>query len=341
MKKALLATPFIFFGSLLAQQQEEIKTPEQIQAELNQAERDFKTAQAMFIPWYTGPLITGSANNVPEGKWNIQVYLFSTLNHAVYDNDRKSIDVPNIWVLQPLLIVQRGLTSWLDATIGPQGFFRWRKGENAQEFGDFTLSFGLQVLKQTPYVPSIRVTIGESFPTGRFERLNPKKAGIDASGIGAYATIVGLFFNKIYWQNPLHPVSVRLAATYEIPNHDVRVKNFNAFGGGFGTDGDVSVGQTLNLDLGVEVSLTQKWVFAMDVAYFYSRETTFKGNPGFDAFGNPAIVGGPQSDQLSLAPAIEYNVSEQGGFIGGVWFSVTGRNSANFVSLVLSYTWLF
>lgn len=341
MKKNLLAIPFIFSLPLFAQQQREIKTPEQIQAELDQAQKDFETAQKMFIPWYTGPLITGSANNLPAGKWNIQPYLFFTVNHAVYDDDRKSIDVPNVWIIQPLFILQRGLTSWLDATIGPQGFFRWRKGESAAEFGDLTLSFGLQVLKQTPYVPSIRITIGESFPTGRFEKLSPNKAGIDASGIGAYATIIGLFFNKIYWENPLHPVSVRIAATYEIPNHEVSVQDFNTFGGGFGTDGNVCVGQTLNLDLGVEVSLTQQWVFAMDVAYFYSRETTFKGNPGVDAFGNPASVGGPSADQLSLAPAIEYNVSERGGFIGGIWFSVTGRNSPNFVSLVLSYTYLF
>jgi len=113
------------------------------------------------------------------------------------------------------------------------------------------------------------------------------------------------------------------------------------FGGGFGTDGDVSVGQTLNLGLGVEVSLTEHWVFATDFAYAYSRETTFKGNPGQEAPGMPASVGGPSSDQFSIAPAIEYNVSDRGGFIGGVWFSVTGRNSANFVGLVLSYTWLF
>lgn len=341
MKKNLLAISFVFCSHLLSQQAEEIKTPEQIQAELDQAQKDFETAQKMFIPWYTGPLITGSANNVPEGKWNLQPYLFFTVNHAQYNDDRKSIDMPNVWIIQPLLVIQRGLTSWLDVTVGPQGFFRWRKGKDAQEFGDLAVTFGLQVVKQTPYVPSVRITIGESFPTGRYERLNPNKAGIDASGIGAYATIVGLFLNKIFWENPLHPVSVRFAGTYEIPNHEVRVKNFNTFGGGFGTRGDVCVGQTLNLDLGIEVSITQNWVFATDIAYFYSLETTFRGNPGITAPGIPASVGGPPSDQLSIAPAIEYNVSERGGFIGGIWFSVTGRNSPNFVSLVLSYTWLF
>ncbi|NGX47628.1 MAG: hypothetical protein K1000chlam3_01007 [Chlamydiae bacterium] len=340
MKKILLAT-ILSSARIIAQETPEVKTPEQIQAELDKAQADFEIAQKMFIPWYTGPLITGSANNVPAGKWNIQPYLFFLLDHAQYNDNRKSINVPDIWTIQPLLVLQRGLNSWLDATLVQFGLFKWREGEKAQEYGDLNLTLGHQLVNETPYVPSIRVTIGESFPTGHYQKLSPDKAGIDASGSGAFATIVGLFVSKIFWEIPIHPVRVRFAGTYEIPNHDVLVKNFNAFGGGFGTNGDVSVGQTLNLDLGIEVSLTEHWVFATDFAYAYSRETTFKGNPGLTALGTPASVGGPSSDQFSIAPAIEYNISDRGGFIGGVWFSVTGRNSANFVGIILSYTWLF
>jgi hypothetical protein len=338
MKKYLLAIATLLSLHLSAQ---EIKTPEQIQAELDQAQADFETAQKMFIPWYTGPLITGSANNVPAGKWNIQPYLFFLWTHAEYNDNRKSISVPTLFTLRPLLVLQRGLTDWLDVTITPFGQFNWRESRYAQAFGDFTLTFGHQLVKETPYIPSVRITLGESFPTGQYEKLSSTKGGIDASGSGAFETVVGLFVSKVFWQMPLHPIRLRFAGTYSIPNHDVGVKDFNAYGGGFGTRGDVCVGQTLNLDGAIEVSLTQHWVFAMDVAYTYSRESTFKGYSGFTPLGTPASVGAPTSDQLSLAPAIEYNVSDRGGFIGGAWFTVTGRNSGNFAGLVLSYTWLF
>ena len=50
--------------------QEEHKTPQQIQQELNQAEKDFQRAKEMFVPWYTGPLVTPSASMMPPGPIN-------------------------------------------------------------------------------------------------------------------------------------------------------------------------------------------------------------------------------------------------------------------------------
>lgn len=327
-----------FISDLPAQ---EIKTPEQIEGELDKAERDFQIAEKMFIPWYTGPLITGSANNVPARKVNIQGYLYFNTQFAQFNKNRKSIDVPNIYTLNPLLLVQRGLTNWLDFTVVGQGFFRWRKGEEAQFFGDTTTTFGFQLVKQSAHKPSVRFTLGETYPTGRYQHLNSKKNGIDATGAGAFQTVVGLNISRILWWIKLHPISLRLATSYAIPDHKVKVKSFNAYGGGIGTNGKVSVGQSLNIDIGIEVSLTQKWVFATDIAYTYSNKSSFSGNPGVSPLGGPAAVGAPSSDQLSLAPAIEYNVSDSAGFIGGVWFAATGRNSSNFVAVVLSYTQLF
>jgi len=338
MKKLFSLLSLLATFCLFAQ---DVKTPEEIQQELDQAQRDFERAKEMFIPWYTGPLITASANNVPKGKYNVQGYLFITTDYAQFNDNRKSKDIPNIFTLKPLLLFQKGLLTWLDITVIGQGFFRWREGEYAQRYGDTSVQCGFQLVKQTPYVPSVRLILGESFPTGRYQKLHPEKAGIDASGSGAFETIVGLVVNKIFWSNPKHPVSVRFATTYNFPDHSVEVEEFNAYGGGFGTDGKICAGSTLNLDLGVEVSLTQKWVFASDVAYSFSTKSTFSGTPGFIAPGIPAANGGPTSDNLSLAPAIEYNVSSTGGFIGGVWFPITGRNSSNFISAVLSYTQLF
>lgn len=315
---------------------EPIKTPEQIQAELNQAEADFETAEKMFIPWYTGPLITGSANNVPARKINVQFYLYNTVQYAQYNNHWKSKNVPNVYTINPLLLFQRGINNWLDFTFIGQWFGKWRKNQYSSHFGDSTINFGFQLLKQTQTRPSVRFVLGETFPTGNYRHLSPQKGGIDATGAGAYQTSVGLNLAKIFWKIKLHPINTRLSTSFVFPDAKVKVRGINAYGGGPGTRGKVSVGQSINIDFGIEVSLTQKWVFASDIAYTHSFKSTFSGRPGASTAN-----GAPSSDQLSLAPAIEYNVSSNGGFIGGIWFTIAGRNSSNFVSLILSYTQLF
>jgi hypothetical protein len=318
-----------------------IESPQQIQMELQGAQQDFEIAQKMFIPWYTGPLITGSANNVAQGHANIQPYLFLTLNHGRYTNNRKSINTPNTYIINPLLIVQAGILPWLDVTVSPQGFFKWEKGHNGQGFGDLPLQFGFQIKKETPYIPSFRFILGETFPTGRYKKLSPSKLGLDSSGGGVYATSFGLNISKVFWWSKLHPTAIRSATSYTVSNGKASVRDFNAYGGGEGTNGRVAVGNTVSTDLGVEVSLTQKWVFATDFVYTYSSKDVFTGDQGVLVDGVAPVTGGPSSDQFSISPAIEYNVTDTGGFIGGVWFSVTGRNSANFASIVLSYTQFF
>ncbi|MBI5273687.1 MAG: hypothetical protein HY860_01370 [Chlamydiales bacterium] len=330
---------FAVTAGIYADQQ--IKTPEQVQQELNQAENDFNVAKEMFIPYYTGPLITSSANNVPMGHINIQPYLYFNINYASFNDHRHSVSMSTAYVLNPVFVFQFGILNWLDATIIPQGFFKWQNGNSAQNFGDTSLSFGLQLLKETPYAPSIRMVLGEIFPTGKYNHLSASKGGLDSTGGGAFVSSVGLNISKIFWWMPLHPVAMRLTSNYQFADHRVSVDSFNSYGGGFGTDGKIKVGNTVNADLGVEVSLTQKWVFATDLVYTYSSKSTFTGTPGVTSTGSTASNGTPPSDSLSIAPAIEYNVTDSGGFIGGIWLPITGRNSTNFVSIVLSYTQLF
>ncbi|MEI8328895.1 MAG: hypothetical protein WCG14_02715 [Chlamydiia bacterium] len=126
---------------------------------------------------------------------------------------------------------------------------------------------------------------------------------------------------------------------YTQPNGKAHIKGLNAYGGDHGTQGKVSVASTFSAELGVEVSLNQKWVIATDIVYTCLSKSAFKGNPGTSIIGDVALLGLPSSDQLS--PSVEYNVKSSSGFIGGVWFFVTGRNSSKFTGLVLAYTQLF
>lgn len=329
------------YSDVAAPSAEGVKSPQEVARELSTAENDFQVAEKMFIPWYTGPLITGSASNVPFGHINIQPYLFFNVDYAEYNNHRKSVNIPNIYVLNPQFVFQAGLTHWLDVTVIPQGYFRWQKDHSGQNFGDLPLQFGFQLVKEGPYIPNMRFIIGEVFPTGKYRHLNPSKGGLDATGGGVFTTTFGLNISKVIWWLKLHPIAFRLATQYEVADNKASVRGFNAYGGGSGTKGHVAIGNTFNGDIGIEVSINQKWVFATDLVYTCSSKSTFSGFKGKPVDGIAPVNGAPSSDQLSLSPAIEYNVNDSSGFIGGLWFSVYGRNSSDFVSGVLSYTVLF
>ncbi len=317
------------------------KTPEQIQVEIDKAQMDFKIAQKMFSPWYTGPLITGSASLVPPKQVMLQPYLYFTVNYAAFNAHRRSVGTPNTYVLNPLIVIQAGITNWMDITTVPQGYFRWTQGEFGDGFGDLPIQLGFPLVKETLYVPKMKLLVGETFPTGKYQHLNPNKLGLDATGQGSFQTVIALNMTKVFWWFELHPIATRLGTNISIPNNKVNVHGYNTYGGGHGTDGEIREGVSLNVDFGFEVSINQKWVFATDIAYTYSAKSTFSGTPGEISPGIPAINGLPWSDSLSLAPAIEYNQNDSAGFIGGIWFPVTGRNSSNFASLVLSYYIVF
>ncbi|MFZ4772959.1 MAG: hypothetical protein ACOYK9_03085 [Chlamydiia bacterium] len=319
----------------------EIKSPQQIQQELDKAENDFEIAQKIFIPWYTGPLIASSSRNCPPGKINLQPYLYLQGSYGVYGNDRSYSTVPNTFTVNPLLVFQTGLLSWLDIAASPQGTFKYREGKSGASFNDLGVSFGFQLYKESPYIPGIRFVYTQRFPTGAYSNL---ENGLDAIGSGVFQSVLGLNLGKAIWFFPLHPMALRLTTNVQLPTNKANVFGLNAYGGGGGagsTNGTVNVGPTFNIDLGYELSITQQWVIALDVAYSLSGSNRFSGFAGHDENGVPYLVGGPVSDNLSLSPAIEYNVSDTGGLIVGAWFTVTGRNTSGFIAAVLSYSQSF
>ncbi|MEX0961329.1 MAG: hypothetical protein WDZ28_00520 [Simkaniaceae bacterium] len=316
-------------------------SPEEVQVELNQAEADFQRAKEMFNPWYAGPLITGGYTNMTPGFANIQPYIYFTNTYAEFDKNRNSKNIKDIYTISPLYLFQTGITNWLDTSMTVSAVFNNQGSNWASNIGDTTWGFGIQLYRESPYIPGFRGTVTQTFPTGKYEKLDPKKEGIDATGGGAYTTTFGLNFGKVIWQlNPLHPFAVRFNINYTI-TAPTNVKEFNVFGGGFGTDGKIKPGNTFNTNFGIEYSITQKWVAALDVVYDYTNSSNFSGRKGVDVNGQEASLGAPSSSQLSFAPAIEYNPSSTFGYVGGVWFTGCGRNSSNFVSLVFTFYAVF
>lgn len=335
-----ILTLFCCLLPLLAWSQQQ-KTPEEIQKELDAAETKYKIAKSMFNPWYTGPLVTPSASMMPPGSANIQPYLFVTGSWAAYNSERHAVSrQDNVYSVQVTPPMQVGVTDTMDFVLSPAAVVNWQAGHNGGGFNDLSTTIGFPILRQTLYLPGMKFTIAESFPTGKYQDLSTNGLGLNATGSGAYATTFGFAISKVIWWTYPYPMNVRSFVGYTIST-DVDVSDFNSYGGGFGTDGTVSPGNKLTADFGMEVSFTQRWVFALDVVYVAANQTTFHGNPGLNADGTIASVGNPYNDNLSLAPAIEYNWNENLGILWGVQFSVYGRNSSVFATgqFSVEYTW--
>ena len=340
LKNSILGGIFLLLTTLLpffsfAETPEVIIPPvEKVERQLATAEAEFDLARKMFNPWYAGPLLTPGAHNAAPGHFAIQGYLYFTTTFAKYNDHRDAKSIPNIFAFKPAFVYQMGLFTWLDFTVVLQATYNSQKKQHYFDINDTSISFGIPLMTETPYNPAVRFVISETFPTGKYQHLNPKKNGLDATGIGSYQTGISLNVSKVVWWMLTHPMAFRGSINYTIPS-DVHVSGFNAFGGGHRTRGTVDPGNSVSVDVAGEYSFTQNWVIACDLAYTYQQHSSFSGRRC------GAIVGVPSNDQLSLAPAIEYNPSANLNFLLGLWFTITGRNSSDFVSAVLSaaYSW--
>ncbi|MBP9842066.1 MAG: hypothetical protein KBC64_06555, partial [Simkaniaceae bacterium] len=281
-------------SSLVAAEKTETAPPsaDELHQELEQAQRDFEYAQKLFNPYYAGPLLAPSPHNVGRHHINLQPYLYFYDRYGSYTNSghMESAD-HNTYELNPLSVFQVGLTDWMDLTFVPGVQMSWNHGAFYGHPQDLPIQLGFQICKEKPhYVPAIRLVFGETLPCGHYDHLSPEKNGTDATGAGAYQFTSNLILGKVFWWSSLHPINFRLSINYAISSI-VKVESFNAYGGSYGTKGKVRPGNLLSLDLGLEVSLTQKWVFATDVVYSYQKKSKFHGNPGYTLDGSPVSNG--------------------------------------------------
>jgi hypothetical protein len=319
-------------------------------------ETQFLKANQTFTPLYAGPMITGGASNLYQGdfSWTPLTPLFTKF-YGIWDHHRKSQTITDRYSLNLSSSYQVGITDWLDFTLTFQGVLNWEKNKHSGGFGDLTAGIGIPLLYEGLYQPAMRLVINQTFPTGRYQRLNPKLLGLDATGLGAYQTQFGLRVSKIILWWTKHPINLRGAYSVGVPT-SVHVRGFNSYGGAHGTKGTLSTAANQEADLAFELSLTRHWVLAFDLVYNWGAHIHFEGFPGrgetlFDEGLDPEdslrfdfsapVVGVGSNDQLSMAPAIEYNPNEHISFLTGVWFNVYGRNVAKFVGVgaTFSYSW--
>jgi hypothetical protein len=276
-----------------------------------------------------------------------QPYLLGIAKTAFYDNNWDVQPIETLWSLQFRTPFWVGLSSWADFKISPVWMWNHRGDQSQWVLGDWVAQIDFQLHQDTlphkSWLPSIKVGIRETFPTGKYQKLNPNKLGTDGGGRGAYTTTFSLNASKLFYFSEFRFLCLRLNFAYFLPTN-VHVKGFNNYGGGIGTQGTVSPEKIFLGIFAFEYSFNRNWAICCDFEGVVASKVTFKGYPGmvpskdaqFSPNGIPASNETKASIQYSAAPGIEYNWSENLGFLAGVWLTLAGKNSSRFTTGVLS-----
>lgn len=295
------------------------------------------SAAAFAEPWYTGPLLAPSGHTIPAGHSNLETYIFYTRNNGTFDRHWRLIHTPanESTILNPLF--SHGLTDKIDIQYSVPYSYNINNGASRNSISDTSVALGYQLLEQkdSKWRPDLRIVVQETVPTGQYELLSPLNNGTDAMGLGSYQTGVALNFQHLMQLTEINYLRTRLSLAYIYAN-DVRLHGLNTYGGSIDTDGILDPGNLTSADLAAELNVTQHWVAVMEGYVAHRQATHFAGYTGRTASGLPAPIGHDVVNQVTIAPAIEYNFNANVGIIGGVWLSATGQDTSDFASYIIA-----
>ena len=285
-----------------------------------EVETEKLTIPEPYIPWFTGPLLATSGTVVPMGSLNIEPYVYVVAYRGNYTPDWKSQSHPIFWsyVFNPY--IQFGIAPRVDLTLSVMGEYNKTQGKHSWGLGDSYAVLGVQILDESTYIPNLKIVLQELFPTGPYNHLNPENLLTDGIGGGSYVSTAGIVIAKLIPFQPKKYLNFRFVTTMSFFSA-IHLKGVSSYGGSPTTQGTYHPCKALEIDLGLEYTLSRNWAWALDVLYIYGTKSSFHGKNGENLFSNLGGQLSSPTSQFSLAPAIEYNWSKNLGLIAGCWFS--------------------
>lgn len=263
---------------------------------------------------WTGPMLASNAETLPKGHFYTEPYFFDVVSGGEHNPGSSGF-------------YQYGVTD--DWTVGVQPFFSLgthRLGRDAA-IGDFKLLSQVRLSHFTPdhRVPSVAVVTNLVLPTGKHDRLGPRKGG---HGSGAFAPEIGVNVQQYFLLGNGRLLRGRINVLKNFPLR-TGVAGRSVYGTGNGFRGHARPGSKTSLILGAEYSLSKEWVLAFDIEADHWGRTKVTGD---DGSGAPLKQHSPRSWNIGFAPAAEYNWSDRAGVIVGVWIVPKGHNTRSSVT---------
>ena len=302
--------------------------------------------QSLDDAWWTGPLLAPSAGTLPRGHWLLEPYVFDLMTYGHFDRDGRLRSAGAGHGLGNQSYIEYGLVAGFTLGLIPRlGFHESSAGQGSAGLavGDVTLqgAYGLTQFHQGSWVPATSLVIGETFPTGKYDRLSGRTDG--ALGSGAYSTTISLYSQTYFWMPNGRILRTRLDLSYQVSDW-ASLQSESVYGTLNGFNGRAHPGPSFVGDLAFEYSLTQSWVLATDVDWEHDGNTRVEGGyPITITSGLPSrlVQDSGSAELLYLAPAIEYNWNARMGVIAGARIAARGRNATATATPVAAINMVF
>ena len=172
------------------------------------------------------------------------------------------------------LVFGLGLLSWLDLSATLNDQTNYQKGQSSNHIGDTQVGLGFQLLREKRGSPALRLTVTESFPTGRYQKLKSGRERLETSGSGSYETSAALTIGK-----KVSLFNLCASFKYTIPT-PVYAQGFSAYTQAMPPPlGKLKIclGKKIEVATSVELSIAQDVVLACHLVYAYQYGQNFSG----------------------------------------------------------------
>jgi hypothetical protein len=301
--------------------------------------------QSLDDAWWTGPILAASASTLPRGHALVEPYVYDVITYGHNDSQGHRVSTPHVNDFGTQSYILYGITDRIAGGLIPRfGYEEASLGASSSglQVGDITLQgqYRLTQFQEGGWIPTTSLVVGETLPTGKYDRLDQHPA--DGFGAGAYTTILSVYTQDYFWLSTGRILRTRLDISYSLSSRP-SLRGVSVYGTGPGFAGHASPGNTLTVDSSWEYSLTRSWVLALDVVYEHDASTSVTGSYPAANAAAPAIIresSGP-SWSLGFAPALEYNWSAKMGVIVGARYIPMGRDSSITITPVAAINMVF
>jgi hypothetical protein len=202
--------------------------------------------------WFTGPMLANSASTLPRGHFLIEPYLYD-----VQASGRHSFG--------SLIYILYGVSD--DLTLGAKPSFTLIEASPGRParigMGDLSLQgqYRLRSASQRSWSPTLSISLQQSLPTARHDRLGDRPAA--GLGSGSFGTTVALYVQSAGRLSNGHTLRTRLnlSVTHQTA---ARLRDVSVYGTGQGFLGTAKGGHSGHAGLAFEYSLTRNWALALD-----------------------------------------------------------------------------
>ena len=275
-------------------------------------------------------MLAPSASTLPRGHFLFEPYFYDVRVQGHFDRDGNRHSAPDSNGFGSLTYVLYGLADRLSLGVIPVAGHTTGSGSAAGTgMGDVTLQaqYRLTLFQPSRRIPTISVTVQETLPTGKYDRLGDRPN--DGFGGGSYVTTLALYSQTYFWLANDRILRTRFNVSRSFPS-SVTVQDVSVYGTEQGFRGEARPGGSWFLNASWEYSLTRSWVLALDATYRHDSSTRVVGyvDPGSGQDPRPIRLDSGSSEAFGLAPAVEYSWSPNVGVLLGVRVIPAGRNTA-------------